>query len=250
MSTTTMSSGSSAVPAQKITAGTPTLGRSGSGAALAATHAGLFVVTLVVLGSAIGWPGVLREPPPVVFERIGAAATATRIGYTSYLLSSLLMIPLAFVLRDLLGRAGMRGAWMDTVAFVGAAAGVLKTIGIVRWLTAMPVLASRHAAAPDDAARQVVESVFVGVNAYGGSIGEMLGVQLLGGSWIVGISLALWIAGGRRWVGGFGLVVGALTLVLASRPFFPEIGALEMVAGPLWLVWLASLAVMLGRRRG
>lgn len=225
------------------------LPRSRAGAALIAAHAGLFIVTLGVLDTAIGWPDVLREPPAVVFERIGAAALATKLGYSSYLLSSLLMVPIAFLARDLMRRAGGVGSWVDSLAFFGAAAGVLKAIGITRWLMTMPALAGLHAAAPDEASRQAVQAVYVGLNAYGGSIGELLGVQLFSGVWFAGVSGALLALGGHRISGGLGLVVAALTLALAGRPFLPQLGALEMVAGPLWLVWLLVLAGVLARGR-
>jgi hypothetical protein len=223
-----------------------------SAATLTLLHGLLFVATLVVLGSAIGWPGILRQPPTVVFERISAAMTATKLGYTSYLLSSLLMIPLAFLLRDLFARAGAGGWWNDCLAFIGAAAGVLKAMGIARWLLTMPMLADRYGAATTPAAREMLEAVFTGVNAYGGSLGELLGVQLFSGIWFAGVSLLLLQRLGQRFVGGFGLLVSALTLAMATRIFLPQAGALEMVSGPLWLVWLVCLSVALwrGERRG
>ena len=217
------------------------------GAVLAFLHFALFVVTLIVLSAAIGWPGVLREPADVVFQRITGSMTATQAGYFSYLFSSLLMIPLALLIRELFTRTGVAGWWIDPFAFLGAAAGVLKALGIVRWLLTMPLLARNHAQATSDAGRQMVESVYLGVNAYGGSVGELLGVHLFSGLWIAGTAGVLLVRYGKRWVGLSGLLVAALTLVLATRPFLPEVGALESVSGPLWLAWLLGLSVMLWR---
>lgn len=250
MNTILSSPAHSDTAAQPALATTHELPRSRSGAALVFAHFAFFAIALGVLSSAIGWPDVLREPPAVVFARIGAAMTATKLGYASYLLSSLLMVPLAFLMRELFNRSGSTGWWVDALAFTGAAAGVLKAMGIVRWLLAMPLLAEQHAAAASASARQTLEAVFMGVNAYGGSLGEVLGVQLFSGMWFAGVSLILWRQHGQRFVGGFGLLVAVLTLLLATRPFVPDIGALEIVGGPLWLAWLLSLAVMLGRARG
>lgn len=226
-----------------------TLRRSRGGALITLAHVAFFVVTLVVLATAIGWPEVLRLPPAEVFSRIRAAAGATTLGYFSYLISSLLMVPLAFVLRDTFQRSGISGWGLDALAFLGAAAGVLKTLGIVRWLLTMPALAQQHAKATSDNQRHALEAVYTGINGYGGSVGEVLGVALYSGLWFAGISAVLLFGLRQRVVGGFGLLVAALTLALASRPFFPEVGVLESIGGPLWLLWLVSLAIALWRGR-
>ncbi len=225
------------------------LPRSRAGACIALAHAALFLVTLAVLSVAIGWPGVLRLPPATVFERIREADVATSVGYFSYLLSSLLMVPLAFVLRDAFQRGGVFGWWMDALTFLGAAAGVLKTLGIVRWLLAMPALANEHAKSGTESERKVIEAVYLGVNGYGGSVGELLGVALYSGVWFAGISAVLLLSFRERFVGGFGMLVAALTLCLALRPVFPGIGAVEAVGGPLWVLWLACLSAALWRGR-
>lgn len=227
----------------------PDLPRSRSAALVALLHMALFTVTLVVLSTAIGWPDVLREPAAEVFSRILAAPAATRLGYFSYLLSSLLMVPLAFALRDVFHRGGVAGWGIDALTFLGATAGVMKTLGIVRWLLAMPALAQGHAAAGSEAQRLALEAVYAGVNGYAGSVGELLGVALYSGLWFAGVSGVLLVAFRQRFVGGFGLLVAALTLCLASRPFFPEVGVVESIGGPLWLVWLLCLAASLWRGR-
>jgi hypothetical protein len=102
----------------------------------------LFSITLVVLGLAIGWPGILREPASKVLPTIHAAALPTAVGYFSYLLASVALIAMALSLRrTLLASAG--GLTLDCLTLVGAAAGVLKTLGIARWLTVMPVCGGR-----------------------------------------------------------------------------------------------------------
>jgi hypothetical protein len=55
---------------------------------------------------------------------------------------------------------------------------VARCIGIVRWLAPMPVLADAHGQAQDDSQRYAVEQVYEAVNAWGGTIGEALGVGL------------------------------------------------------------------------
>lgn len=237
------------VRAPAATDGHPSLPRSRSGALLTLAHLAFFVVTLGVLSAATGWPEVLRLPAAEVFERIRAAALANAIGYFAYLVSSVLMVPLAFVLRDSMRRGGLRGWWIDALAFLGATAGVLKSLGIVRWLLPMPALAEQHAQATGESQRMAVEAVYLGINGYAGSVGEMLGVALYSGLWIAGVSAVLLFGFRQRWLGAFGLLVASLTLCLALRPFFPEIGVLQSVGGPLWLLWLLGLGTALWRGR-
>jgi hypothetical protein len=64
-----------------------------------------------------------------------------------------------------------------TVAAFGALSALARAIGILRWLTLMPALATAHAGA-DPAARAQIEQLFTALNDYGGGIGEILGVSL------------------------------------------------------------------------
>jgi hypothetical protein len=99
---------------------------------------------------------------------------------------------------------------IDALAFLGAAAGILKTLGIVRWLSAMPALATAHAGA-DAAGRATIETAYLALNAYAGSVGELLGVQLLSGLWLLGTAAVL-VGIGLRLTGLLGGLAGLLFL--------------------------------------
>ncbi len=74
-------------------------------------------------------------------------------------------------------RGGLASPLGLTVAAFATLSALARSIGILRWLTVMPVLAAAHAAA-DPAARGQIEFVFDALTTYGGGIGEVLGVSL------------------------------------------------------------------------
>lgn len=229
-------------PARTIyTSTAPAAWRAFAGCSLA--QFGLFTGTLVMLGSAIGWPGILREPAARVLTTIHAQAFATAVGYSLYLAASVALIGLAL----LLGRVFKSGTdaplWVDLVTVLGIAAGVLQTLGIVRWLTVMPGLAATYSAAGTPTALlPTIELLYSGLNAYAGGVGEMLGVQLFGGLWFAGVGALLW-RGHWKLSGGLAVLSGALFLLINLRIFFDGIGTLNTIAGPLGLAWYLVLAV-------
>jgi hypothetical protein len=120
-----------------------------------------------------------------------------QIGYWGYLLTAVAMVPLAIALRHFALGKGVHGPLVDTMTAMGIAAAVLKTLGIVRWLAAMPSLASLHADAVDPAVRVAVEVSYVALNGYAGAVGELLGVQLFSGFWLILLGIILVRAGLR-----------------------------------------------------
>jgi hypothetical protein len=219
------------------------IARTAAGLALFQTV--LFIVPMVVLGRAIGWPASLRLPAAEALPLIANQAEAVLIGYGAYLAVSLALIPLAFVLRGWLAMRGVSGWLVDTATFLGAGAGLFKTLGIVRWLSVMPLLAAEYGTA-DEPARRMIELSYRTMNAYAGAVGELLGVQLLSGLWLVAIGWALRRAG-KNWLGLAGFACGALFLTTALRVAIPAAGMIQSAAVPLALAWFIGLAIMLWR---
>lgn len=209
----------------------------------------LFSSTLAILGSAIGWPGILREPAAKVLVTIHAQAFATSLGYALYLLSSVAMLGLAMALRRMLKRGNAEAPWLDLITVLGLAAGVLKTLGIVRWLSVMPGLAASYNAADTPSALlPMIELAYTSMNAYAGAVGELLGVQLFSGLWMTGVG-ALLLRQGWKASGGLGLASGLLFLVISLRIFFDGLGILNAAAGPMGLAWMLVLSVAAWRHR-
>jgi hypothetical protein len=234
--------------AMTSTLASPAVSRAGSTAlaALMVAQTVIFAIPMIVLGQAIQWPSSLGFPAAQVLPAIHANAGAVLLGYWSYLIVSIAMIPLVFAFRAWAMERGVSGWALDAMTFIGAAAGVLKTLGIVRWLTVMPLLARDYVSA-DATQRATIELTYRALNSYAGSVGELLGVQLMSGLWLIGAGIVLARAG-RGVIGSGGILAGALFLATCLRTVIPEAAALQMVAVPLALVWFIVAGIALARR--
>lgn len=208
----------------------------------------LFLIPLIVLGQAIGWPASLRLPAGDALPLIAHSATAVQIGYWGYLLTATAMVPLALALRRFAHAHGVRSLLVDTMAAFGIAAAILKTLGIVRWLMAMPSLAILHGSASDPAIRSAIEVNYVALNGYAGGVGELLGVQLFSGIWLVLVGMVLYRAG-LRLNGMAGTVIGAGFAITAMRTIVPAVDGLGVILPPIGLGWFLLLAGTLWRSR-
>lgn len=195
---------------------------------------------LVVLGSAIGWPASLGRPAAEQLAAVAAAPDAVALGYMLYLLYSVLVAPLMIWLTARVF-GGLASPLAAMVAAFAALSTLARAIGILRWLTVMPALASAHAAA-DAASRAQIELIFSALTAYGGGIGELLGVSLF-----MAMSLGLLCLGAWRraalpaWLAGSGLLSA---LLLAATPIGLPVAA--AVTG--LTLWMAAAGVWCLRR--
>jgi hypothetical protein len=208
----------------------------------------LFLIPLIVLGQAIGWPASLRLPAAEALPLIARNANAVQIGYWGYLLTATAMIPLVLALHRHARAQGVSGLLPDAMAAFGIAAAVLKTLGIVRWLIAMPTLAQAHGATSDPALRQALEIGYLALNSYAGSVGELLGVQWLSGLWLILLGIVLARAGLRR-NGLASALLGLGFASLAFRTLVPAFEILMAILPPLGLGWFLVLALTIGRQR-
>lgn len=184
-----------------------------------------------VLAPAIGWPASLRLPAAEQMKAVAAAPEAGALGYGLYLLYSVLIAP---VMIALAARAfgGLHRPLAATVAAFAVLSALARSVGILRWLTVMPVLAAMHAGG-DAAARAQAELIFTALNAWGGGIGELLGVSLF-----MAPSLGLLCLG--RLPGWLSLPGAAVALALAALPLGMPVSAavtglsLWMVAAAVW----------------
>ena len=216
-------------------------------AALLVVEALLAFAPVVVLGPAFGWPKSLRDPAGTQLLAIGAQPAALSLGYSLYLLYSILVAPM------LIGLAGtLFGGLARTVAAMVAAFAALsalaRAIGILRWLTVMPALARSYATA-DAAGRVRIELVFDAITLYGGGIGEVLGVSLF-----MALALGLLCAAAWRsrampaWLAGAGIVAAVLLAAIAAptlgQPISPPIAA----ATSMLSIWMLAAGVWVVRR--
>lgn len=174
-------------------------------------EAALLFVPLAILGAAIDWPDSLDFAPsealPLIFDQIGQV----RLGYGIYLIYSLawaLIGPaIAWVA---LGKNKVAGPLFVTAVGLICASALARAIGIIRWLTASTFLAESYRAAPPDV-RQSIDLIQSVVNAWGGAIGEILGVSLFTVGWLIAVSLIILRGDGLpKILGWAGLIVAPI----------------------------------------
>ena len=211
----------------------------------------LIFAPLIILGAAINWPASLDEPASVNLPLILEQYMAMMTGYSIYLVYSLLFWPMAY----LTGRAiviGDTGNTLFRVASGFAALSVLaRTLGIVLWLFAMPVLARLYInPAVSEDFKERISMVYEMLNAYAGGVGEILGVSLFASIWLVLISILL-IRSSQwpNWLGYFGLVVAAALLLNLLEVVGIDMGAMISVSETLQHFWMLATAIVFLRKK-
>ena len=215
--------------------------------ALLIADALLSFAPLAILGPAIGWPASLGRPAAEQLAAIHANAGMVALGYGVYLLYSILVAPVMIGLAAKVF-GGLQRPVAATVAAFGALSALARAIGILRWLTVMPALATAHAVA-DPATRGQIELVFTAVTAYGGGIGEVLGVALFMALALGTLCVAALRSGGMpRGLAGLGLASTALLAGLLL-PVFGAAGVVPVAAAvSLLSVWMLAAGVWALRR--
>lgn len=219
--------------------------------ALLLIEALLLFVPVIVLGSAIGWPASLSEPPSVVLPLIQEQAGAVRIGYLVYLAYSILIWPMALLTIHAVARGEAPSPLLRVAAGFAVASAVARALGIIRWLVAMPALAAAYTdPAAGEGTRAAVEVTYGALNNYGGSVGEVLGVTLFAALWLACTSAAALRSGALpRWLGVAGLAAAAALSVGLVELFGVDLGALITVTASAFQLWLLAAGVTLLARR-
>lgn len=213
----------------------------------------LFFVPVVVLGAAIDWPASLDEPASVNLPLIVEQRGAVILGYGIYLLYSVLILPLAFLLYFVLKERDSSSPLLAIAVGFGVISALARSLGIVRWLFMMPVLAEIYLdPATNDATRQTISVIYDAFNSYAGGIGEILGVGVFGAALFGLVSLAMIRSGNfPSWIGYAGLVVAALLAAGFLEVFGLDVGpfiTISVTALQLWMLALAGVLFLRSRR--
>jgi hypothetical protein len=191
----------------------------------------LMYAVFFVLGSSIHWPASLRLPAADSFALITAHLAEVQMGYFLYLIAALVLIPVSLYLFQL----APQGPLVQLSTIFGLVSGFFKTLGIIRWLFAIPYLVARWPETTSEEGRQAIALVYDVLNLYMGKVGEYLGVQFFAGLWLLLLSAAFFFKNTLpRWVNLYGLAVGLLLLAGTLELFFPL---------PKWLLLFNGMAV-------
>ncbi|MFN5368901.1 MAG: DUF4386 domain-containing protein [Roseiflexaceae bacterium] len=175
----------------------------------------LIFIPTIVLGQAIGWPASLGDPASVALPRLLEQESAVRLGYSAYLFYSMLFAVTIVLLAKLSTGKSMANVMSIIVGFAIAST-VARSIGIIRWLIPAPQLAKTWELAATDQERYAISLAYDLMNAYGGTIGEVLGVGLFAAVAVLVLCVAsLQDQSLPKWLVGFG-VIAALWLIATT----------------------------------
>lgn len=213
----------------------------------------LIFAPMAILGPAINWPASLGEPAQVMLPLIYAQAGAVQLGYFIYLLYSILFWPVALLTVRVVAGSDSFNPALRLAAGFGIASTVLRTLGIIRWLFPMPVLAALYVDPATSAQTQeTIAIVYHMLNNYAGFIGEVLGVGFFAAMWLTLVSAVMLRQGQLpRWLGWFGLVAALGLFSSILEMFGVDLGAFITVTVSLLHFWfMAAGGVLLFRKSG
>ena len=208
----------------------------------------IFIAAFFILGASINWPQSLGLPAAEAFPLITENSSAVFSGYYFYLLSSLLILPMILAVLTLLkSEDSFLNLLLNIAGGFVIASVVMRALGILRWLFAMPILAAAYLdtnASP--AVREFAALNFEMLNAYAGKAGEHLGVQLLTTLFMAVIGLAM-LRSSRipSWFGWWALMAAVLALPYEDLLGLDLGGMLLTISGVTTSLWTIALGIYL-----
>ncbi|MGH2655682.1 MAG: DUF4386 domain-containing protein [Actinomycetota bacterium] len=209
-----------------------------------------FNAAFALLARRFDYPTILRRSTSEILERFRAGGSSLILLWWAFMLSGLLLIAGAVLLGQTLG---LNGVVVVATTF-GVLAGLVQTLGLLRWVYVVPALARDYSdPSLEPAEREVNAAVFRALHRYlGVGVGEHLGYMLTG-IWSGLIGLAV-IQGTAlpTWLGWPGIVIGA-GLAIGSAEFLGPneergwhlAGTAIPVLYIAWSVWLLAMGIAL-----
>jgi hypothetical protein len=205
-----------------------------------------------LLGRRFDYPDILRRGTDEILSRFQAGGVTLKLLWFGFMLTAVLLAPLAVLLGQVLGRDGLEIVPVATT--VGVLAALVQFLGLARWPFLVPALARAYIdPAAAKATRVAITITFQSFHRYLGiGIGECLG-YLFTGAWtmLVGVAM-LQSSAFEDWLAWPGIVIGSL-LALGSLEFvggFEEegwrlAGAIVPIAYIAWSLWLIIAGLVL-----
>lgn len=214
-----------------------------------------FNLFFFLLARRFDYPDILRSPTEDILSRFQAGGVRLKILWYGFMLTAVLLAPLAVLLGQVLARDGL--AVVPTATVVGVLAALVQFLGLARWPFLVPALARTYDdPASSESRREASVVVFESFHRYlGVGIGECLG-YLFTGAWTVLVGVAMlqstafepWLAWPGITIGCF-LIAGSLEFVgRFEEKGWKLAGAIVPIAYTAWSLWLvgAGLALLFG----
>jgi Domain of unknown function (DUF4386) len=145
---------------------------------------------LFLLRRRFDYPDILRRPTGDILRRFQAGGVGLKLLWYGFMLTAVLLAPLAVLLSQVLAGDGL--AVVPTATVVGVLAAVVQFLGLARWPFLVPALARAYTdPASSQATREATTVAFEAFHRYLGiGIGECLG-YLLTGAWTILVGVAM-----------------------------------------------------------
>jgi uncharacterized protein DUF4386 len=214
-----------------------------------------FNAFFLLLARRFDYPDILRRPTDDILSRFQAGGVGLKLLWYGFMLTAVLLAPLAVLLGQILARDDLSVVPSATV--VGVLAAVVQFLGLARWPFLVPALARAYSdPASTQATRDATRIAFESFHRYLGiGIGECLG-YLLTGAWTILVGVAMLRSSVfDAWLAWPGIIIG-LFLIVGSLEFvgrFEEQGwklvsaivPITYIAWSLWLI-LSGLVLVVG----
>lgn len=209
-----------------------------------------FTACFTLLQIQFEYPDILRQPTGDILAKFQRGGPALVGSWYAIALIAFLFIPLVVLAHQLIAaRRPLGYLWLAST--FGVLAGLVQTLGFLRWTFVVPQLAAQYLSpAASGAQREAIAVVFDAFHRYAGmALGEHLGF-LATGLWTALIAAALVQSGLiKRWLGWIGAALAAGIMAGLLEPAgWAAAGAINAASYLLWALWLAAVgAALLGR---
>lgn len=208
----------------------------------------LIFAPLYILGKTLNWPASLDEPASVNLPLILEQYAGMMTGYSIYLVYSILFWPMAYFTGRVFAEDDSNNVWFKMGCGFAVASIIARSLGIVRWMFGMPVLAKLYINGSPQL-KESISMVYDMLNAYMGGVGEMLGVSLFAVLWLVFTSVMIiqsekW----PSWLGYFGFVAGIALMMNTLEAVGINLGAFISVTVAVFHFWMWAAAFVIFRK--
>lgn len=158
------------------------------------------------------YPDILRSSTENILRRFRAGGVGLKLLWYGFMLTAVLLAPLAVLVGQVLARDDL--AVVPTATVIGVLAAVVQFLGLARWPFLVPTLARTYDdPGSSEATRDATMVVFESFHRYlGVAIGECLG-YLFTGAWTVLVGVAMLQSSTfEPWLAWPGIAIGLLLL--------------------------------------
>jgi hypothetical protein len=205
-----------------------------------------FMITFFALRRTFEYPSIRRKPTDYILKRFAEGGSRLIALWYVFFMSAVLIIPMALFFQ--LVFVEQHRYLATSAAMVGALAGLVQAISLLRWVFLVPILAKQYnTESATLTTRETVAVVFRAFHQYAGvAVGEHLGYLLIG-VWTLLISSMMFstpIFGSRLAIIGIVSALGILAGLFEPLGWKPT-SAINALGNIVWSLWLLISGVIL-----